>query len=177
MANIFQSKEVLKKTRNARGEAVIVPVYGMYVTGEYKPPYYNNNNGVFINSINTTKATVVDFTEDSVDVKDSFACGLASAAFNVDWNIQLYESETAPDQYTGFSCGICNASFDINFSIKEYERDYYDQPPTFSCGICTLGISVADSIIQVPTIIAEQTPESLLLLTSIQTTKATISDV
>ena len=174
MANIFQSKEVLKKARKPNGEVVIVPVYGMYVSGEYKPPYYNNNNGVFISSINTNKATVADFTTEYIDMHPDFACGLASIDAGVDFNIQTYETVTAPNQ-KDFACGLCAISVDIQFSIQEYGRDYYDLPQSFACGLASLNVDL-NLQISGGHDIANMTPESLLLLTNIRTTAATISN-
>lgn len=43
MANVFRSKEILKKTHqeNHEDNNIVVLVYGVHVSGEYTPPYYD----------------------------------------------------------------------------------------------------------------------------------------
>ena len=88
MANIFRSKEVFKKKstviKNTETDSTlykpfengeIVPVIGVYVTGEYRPPYYNNP-GILLTEINSNKATVADFTQRSTSVKPDYSLNL-----------------------------------------------------------------------------------------------------
>ena len=43
MANVFRSKEVYKHLNyNLHDRNEIVPVQGVYISGEYRPPYYND---------------------------------------------------------------------------------------------------------------------------------------
>lgn len=43
MTNVFRSKEILKKTHqeNHEDNNIVVLVYGVHVSGEYTPPYYD----------------------------------------------------------------------------------------------------------------------------------------
>ena len=59
MAYIIKSDEVYK---HIKGKHKIVPVQGVYVTGEHRPPYYNEA-GVHILSLSTQPATVNDFKD------------------------------------------------------------------------------------------------------------------
>ena len=67
MAYIIKSDEVYK---HIKGKHKIVPVQGVYVTGEHRPPYYNEA-GVHILSLSTQPATVNDFKDVALDQSDA----------------------------------------------------------------------------------------------------------
>lgn len=63
MANVFRSKEVYKNIRFEIDKTKkVVPVQGMYVSGEYRPPYYNEPC-VHIYTFSSQHANVADFQD------------------------------------------------------------------------------------------------------------------
>ena len=63
MANVFRSKEVYKHLKyDLHDRNEIVAVQGVYVSGEYRPPYYNNPI-IRIYEINSNSAKVDDFQD------------------------------------------------------------------------------------------------------------------
>ena len=94
---INNAKEVYYSFRDDRGDRHMVPVRGVYVTGEYKPPSYIEPMLRLV-SIKTTHPKIEEYTEVTknhwsdttnhlydVDVDD---------IFRIDW----YSSRTAPTQ-------------------------------------------------------------------------------
>lgn len=76
MANTFRSKEVYKKLRKeVHNRNTMVAVEGVYVSGQYRPPYYANPMLV-INQIQCNKADVIPYTDDIVEAYDDFTYGI-----------------------------------------------------------------------------------------------------
>ena len=70
VANIFNSKEVYKRIPKVSSkDNPLRKVRGMYVTGDYRPPYYIDSS-LHIMEINTNKPTIVDFTQASASTED-----------------------------------------------------------------------------------------------------------
>lgn len=65
MAQVFRSNEVYKHlAHKLNNKNEMVAVRGVYVSGEYRPPYYNNP-GIRIYELTSSPATVVDFEDKS----------------------------------------------------------------------------------------------------------------
>ena len=63
MASVFRSKEVYKNFRyDIDKTKKVVPVQGVYIASEYRPPYYNNPT-LRIYEISSVHATVVSFQD------------------------------------------------------------------------------------------------------------------
>ena len=63
MANVFRSKEVYKHLKyDLHDRNTIVPVQGVYVSGEYRPPYYNNPV-LMIYEMSSQPAKIDDFQD------------------------------------------------------------------------------------------------------------------
>ena len=70
MANIFRSKDIYKRApKIPSSEDPLRIVKGLYVVGDYKPPYYIGPC-LHITDIKTNKATVVDYTTKSMSYED-----------------------------------------------------------------------------------------------------------
>lgn len=67
MSGYYKSKEVYKQYRDSEGNPHITPVRGLYVGGEYTPPYYIDHN-ITITEITSTKCNAVHYTEESCDL-------------------------------------------------------------------------------------------------------------
>ena len=68
MSNIFRSKEIYKRIPGVSSDNnPLRAVQGMYVSGEYRPPYYIDGF-VRVSKINTTKPKIVDYTAVTKDL-------------------------------------------------------------------------------------------------------------
>lgn len=176
MANIHQSKEVYKKYRNIHGDAVVVPVTGVYVTGIYRPPYYVNH-GLTISSLTTQKATVVDFTEDDATVNTD------NGLYLLDFTMDVYNPDITI--YTTSETNVYNDNglylLDFTMDVANPDITYYSSDSvstTDDVGLYLLDFTmdtVSPTIIDNPTIQKSMAPESMLLITGISTSQAVIS--
>lgn len=70
MSNIFRSKEIYKRIPGVSSDNnPLRAVQGMYVSGEYRPPYYIDGF-IQINKVKTNKATITDYTQDTKSLKN-----------------------------------------------------------------------------------------------------------
>ena len=121
MANVFRSKEVYKKIGkhdNIYGIDIIVPVGehdhpggGMYVTGEYRPPYYTD--GLTLESISSTPATITPLiTIDGRSLSPTTVVfGFTSDP--CDWNVERYGRDFY-DTYTDISMVTFGFEYGLN---------------------------------------------------------------
>lgn len=85
MSGFYKSKEVYKHYRDSNGDPHITPVRGLYVGGEYTPPYYIDHN-ITITEINSTRCDAVEYTTAEYDVKPEnilIATGYSSTSIDV----------------------------------------------------------------------------------------------
>ena len=84
MANIFKSKEVYKHLATGTHEKEsIVAVKGVYVTGEYRPPYYIDA-GLHISGITTQSAVVKNYTTASVTLPNDHILNILPIEIDTD---------------------------------------------------------------------------------------------
>ena len=92
MANVFRSKEVYKHLKHdVYGKNTIVPVKGVYISGEYRPPYYNES-GIRIYEINSKHAKVESFQDISTSNGEDYILKI------VDFSVDVYK--IAPINYS-----------------------------------------------------------------------------
>lgn len=178
MANIFQSKEVYKTIRNETNDGnVIIPVYGVYVTGEYKPPYYNNNNGIVISNINTTKATVVDYTERNTSSTDRVFNVLDLTTNIVTPTIMEY-TLSSTDAGTDAVFNVLDLTMDaVDVEIFSYSQESVNTGNDAVLNVLDLtSDNVSLSVMTYTSQTVNNTPEPMLRITQITTTKATVVD-
>lgn len=172
MSNIFRSKEVFKKiSKDVYDKDTIVPVRGVYISGEYRPPYYNNP-GVQITKIETKKATVVSYTTEYTETEEPFTIGLMG--FSSDSSIQItkYGSEDK-HVYDTFTIGLMG--FDVSEpTFVKYGREYDDTYDNFTIGL--MGFEESDAVsYHRYKIYEDQQPEPCIRLTKLVSTKAEIT--
>lgn len=175
MANVFRSKEVLKKTHNIHGDDVVVPVYGVYVSGEYTPPYYANPT-LHLMSISSVKASVDSMTTEETDISDVFTMGLCRFDVDMTWGIQTYMIEAANLNDQPMTLGLCRLDIDNDIVIEAYENDRINTKNEFTFGMCRFDVTNPISIDILPTQHKHQTPEPILRLSGVTSVKATISN-
>ena len=112
MGSVFRSKEVYKKLKyDLHGKNEIVAVRGVYVSGEYRPPYYNEPI-LKIYEISSQHATVVDFQ----DVAQS--SGADSMVKIVD-----FKAERLIPTITNYSTAERNAGEDSMVKIVDFKAE------------------------------------------------------
>jgi len=142
MANIFRSKEVYKKVgkqESSYDRDVLIPVgedfkpdseYGIYVAGEYRPPYYTD--GLTILGFSSNPALIVDYTSEyKYPTADEgsfiYDFDVTGSAFD----IERYEREyiTLPPDEGSFiyDFGVTGSTFDIERFQKDYEYPPADE--------------------------------------------------
>lgn len=177
MGNIFRSNEVYKHTKTIiNGHHQIIPVRGVYITGEYRPPYYNEP-GIHITSITSTSPTIRDFT----DVERSDEDGMVKVL-----NFSVTRSEPTITNYTvnTVSSGEDTMTKLLEFSVTYNQPSYeWYTSATQNAGEDTmvklLEFTVTRNGIQPITYTTSRqhsTPESMLRLTSLRTEPATIEN-
>ena len=178
MANVFRSKEVYKHLKyelHDRNE--IVPVQGVYVSGEYRPPYYNNPV-LMIYEISSNDCFVEDFQTDETDVYMSETAGIYDFGFSDPvFDIQRYSAQYLDTDIQKTS-GIYSIDFaDPTFTIIRYGREYQDFTDNNTAGIYDISL-------QTPTTTFERysqhtngsTPEPILRLSTLTSDKATVEN-
>lgn len=99
LANIFKSEEVYK--RIPRIDPALNPlraVRGVYVSGPWKPPYYITP-AILISNIESTPATVVDFTELETDAGPDYLLNVLELSATVSTVVEYtkVEVKSSPD--------------------------------------------------------------------------------
>lgn len=168
MANVFRSKEVYKHLKyDLHGKNEIVPVHGVYISGEYRPPYYNES-GISIYEISSKNCNVVDFKIEEVDTARTktammYKIGVSESVYN----IQRYETESVSLK-TIQTAGLYKLDVTkTSYNISRFEKDYINAPSTQTAGMYKIDIS--DSV-YTKTVYGtnrdNSTPEPILRLTS-----------
>jgi hypothetical protein len=178
MANVFRSKEVYKHLKyNLHDRNEIVAVQGVYVSGEYRPPYYNNPT-IRIYTIDSSPAIVADLQVDESNASDVPTVGMyALDTTESVWDIERYSQENADienvDTVGMYGINITDTIWDID----RYERDYIDTN-TDTVGVYSL--SVTDTTLvdyeRYSTELKNNTPEPILRLSTLTSDKATVEN-
>lgn len=178
MANVFRSKEVYKHLKyNLHNRNEIVPVQGVYVSGEYRPPYYNNPL-LMIYEVSSQPAMVNDFQDVNRSSDEDTVVKILD--FSVDFkpvNITNYTtaSESAGDdtvvKMLDFSVDFLQPSFDFYKTISESSgEDTIVKVLDFSTTFLQPSFTYYN---QKQT---NMTPEPMLRLSSLTSEKATIEN-
>ena len=100
MSNIFRSKEIYKRIPGVSSDNnPLRAVQGMYVSGEYRPPYYIDGF-IQVSNIKTNKATIKNYTQDEKSLRNDPVINVTdiSAKKNVDIvNYKITCINTNPD--------------------------------------------------------------------------------
>lgn len=182
MANIFKSKEVYKHLATGTHEKEsIVAVKGVYVTGEYRPPYYIDA-GLHISGITTQSAVVKNYTTTSVTLPNDHILNILP--IEVDTSIvpdvlsYTRAESTLPNDHI---LNILPIEVDTSIvpDILAYSSDKRDLPNDHILNI--LPIEVDETIDPVVIYFNKEylndQYDGSLRIRSISTTKATVSSV
>lgn len=176
MANIFRANEVYKKpSKFLHDKNEMIPVRGVYVTGEYRPPYYSDS-GLTLTSISSTSPTIVNFIDEYKDITDN-TLGFS----NIDCSINSVEyvrftndmCELNPTNTIGFSNINCSIN---NIELYRFEKDHKDIIDN-TLGFANVEFSLdAMQIIRYNESFKSNTPMPILRLINISSETATITD-
>lgn len=188
MANIFRSKEVYKKlsTKVVNDETnstlykpfndgKIVAVRGMYVTGEYRPPYYNTP-GIHITDIRSTIPKIVDYTQKSVDnVKPDYALNIHDIYPENDLKIESY-TRASSDIKGDYALNIHDIYPQDELSILWYTSVKQDIVGDYALNIYDIYPQDELTIQHREYVVYPTAPEPCIRITNMTTVKATIED-
>lgn len=179
MGNIFKSDEVYKHLKyDLHNRNEIVPVRGVYITGVYSPPYYNEPI-IRISSLTSSQPLIEDLTE------TSWANGSDQSMKILDFGVSITPLSLTNYTVTDLDPGSDQFMKILDFSVSPstppltfYEStdrssgtDSFMKVIDFSCTYNGL-TPVIHSIER-----GHSTPEPILRMTRISSGPATITDV
>lgn len=177
MANIFRSKDIYKRLPNASlSDEQLRVVTGVYVIGEYKPPYYIGPC-LQITDINTNRATVVDYTIQNTTHEDHVV-----NLINIDaignlkiTNYTRDEAELQPDHVVNLI--NIDASTDP-LNIVYYTTEFQDVKSDHVVNLVNIDADTSPlDIVYYSTKKYPTNPEPMLRIKSITTTKSTVTNI
>lgn len=178
MSNIFRSKEVYKHPNyNVHDKNEMIPVRGVYVSGEYRPPFYNEPI-LRIDQISSTNCEIIDYTTKYEDINPTTTLVLDHLDIETtEWQISRY-TEGSVDLNPSFVLGLCNIQVrEPNWVIDRYEKSYIDSSPDRMMIVGVFGIEeTSKTIIRLGRSNQHSTPESILRITGLTTEPATITN-
>ena len=173
---INNAKEVYYSFRDDHGDRHMVPVRGVYVTGEYKPPSYIEPMLRLV-SIKTTHPKIEEYTEVSkshtsdtnhhlydVDIDD---------VFRIDW----YSSRTAPSQTADTTQHLYDVDIDDVFRIDWYSSKSTSNTDVTSHHLYDVDIDDYFQFTINPRTIKGSQPEPILRLVEVNINKCIVEDV
>ena len=139
MANVFRSKEVYKHLKyNLHDRNEIVPVQGVYVSGEYRPPYYNNPV-LMIYEMSSQPAKVDDFQDVNRSADEDTVVKILD--FSVNFQTPSITNYTAASESSGEDTVVKILDFSVNFlqpSFTHYNRKQTNMTPEPMLRLSTL---------------------------------------
>ena len=137
MANIFRSKEVYKHLKyDLHNRNEMVAVQGVYITGEYRPPYYNEPC-VHIYEISGQHCIVANFESEEVDTSPSATSGMYKFGLSQStYNINRYGNE-----HIDISSTETSGMYKFGMDFVGYMKTYYSTQSEESTPEPTLRLS------------------------------------
>ena len=171
MSNIFRSKEIYKRIPGVSSDNnPLRAVQGIYVSGEYRPPYYIDGF-IQINRVKTNKATITDYTQDTQSLKNDPVINVTeiSAKKNVDVVYYTRATVSAPNE------PVINVT-DISANMAEIIYFTQDTKPSTEPVINVTEISAKKDvdIVYFKRISFNTNPDHSIRISKVSTTKATI---
>ena len=178
MASVFRSKEVYKHLKyDLHNRNEMVAVQGVYISGEYRPPYYNEP-GIHIYEISGQHCNVADFKTEEVDTSSTETAGMYKFELSqTTYNIRRYSSESkdisATETSGMYKFGMTATSYNIN----RYEKDFIDASSTETAGMYKFGTYFAGYVkTRNLTQRTGSTPEPILRLSSLTSENCVITN-
>lgn len=189
MSNIFRSKEVFKKlstvTKNDETNSKyyqpfedgksIVKVRGVYVTGEYRPPFYIDS-GLTINSIESNQVNIVNYTKEDIELEPDGVLNITDINSHDDLVITPYtvsELELKPDGVLN----IIDVSSPDELNVFWYSHIEVNTDPSGVLNITDINSYNDLAIAFYDEENHETAPEPCLRITSISTNTALVENI
>ena len=126
MANIFRSKEVYKHLKyDLHNRNEMVAVQGVYITGEYRPPYYNEPC-VHIYEISGQDCIVANFESEEVDTSPSETSGMYKFGMDFVGYMKTYYSTQSEESTPEPTLRLSSLTSE-NCVITNYNRTRSDE--------------------------------------------------
>ena len=172
MSNIFRSKEIYKRIPGVSSDNnPLRAVQGMYVSGEYRPPYYIDGF-VQVSNIKTKKATIKNYTQAEKSLRNDPVINVTdiSAKKNVDVVYYTRATVSAPKE------PVINVT-DISANMAEIIYFTQDTKPSTDPVINVTDISAKKNvdIVNYKITCINTNPDHSVRVSKISTTKATIT--
>lgn len=175
---ISYAKEVYYAFRDEEtGTKQLVPVRGVYVTGEYKPPEYVEPI-LRLLEFKTNHPLIEDYIETSATTKSGSSHHLYDIDLDATFVVEAYTQATAPAQKQGSSHHLYDINVDATFVIEPYQST--TTPPQKHGSTHHLYDIIVDPtcVISVKTtVIGGSQPEPILRMIEFNVSSATIEDV
>lgn len=176
MANIFRTKEVYKRLKGVPNDQnPLRAVRGVYVCGYSTKPYYISPT-LRISDIQTTKATVVNYTTKNENAyEDSYNIAMTdinSNEFTVVRYTKAYDS-SYENSYNIAMTDINSGKFDVLYYGKSYTQSYEN---SYNIAMTEFNSTKVNYLIY-KTEKLDTIPEPTLRIKSIETTTASIEDI
>lgn len=171
MPNIFKSKEVYKhlKVTSERPPGKMVPVQGLYVSGEFRPPYYTEGQ-VHITDFTSTPGSAVSFK--NVSRTDEDGC-VKVLDFSIDTGSISITNYTTASANAGEDCCVKVLDFWVEPNLN-LTYDWYktvSQSAGEDCCVKVIDFTIdSNNIFPLTTYLKAKnnsTPEPILRLTGI----------
>lgn len=176
--NVFRTKEIYKHIPyDVHNKNEIVPVRGVYVSGEYSPPYYNEPC-ILVTQLSSQHATVDDFETDQFDISPTETSGLYNIGLTAStYTLQRYERNWEDISPTKTS-GLYNISATSStYTLQRYEKDIDDISPTETSGLYNIGIKSSTYVKTTFSVLkTSSTPEPILRITNLSSEDCTVTD-
>ena len=176
---ISNAKEIYHKLpRDTSGNSSLVPVRGVYVTGEYKPPIYTDPS-LNLLSITTNKSTVEDWVERYVTTTDiKTTHHLYDVSVDSTFRIDNYTTANMTPQTDHTTHHLYDIYMDPTFNIESYTTEQL-APQIDKAGQHLYDFTI-DSDFEISyksAIIGGSQPESTLRIVELSTGAATIMNI
>ena len=178
MSNVFKTNEVYKHLKHGfKPQETITPVRGMYVSGEYRPPYYNDGV-VAIVDFQATSAIAVSFKSEYTELEPIQTSGMYQINVSTPTlHMQRYTrefKELDPIETSGMY--KMDVSSPVLY-VSRYERDYDKTYDLDVCGMYQLDVS--DPTFHLTRYYKDygnSTPEPILRITGFTTAACTVEN-
>lgn len=120
MGIYYKSKEVYKQHRDLQGVSKIIPVRGLYVSGEHYEAMYIDH-AITVDQFTSSPFTIVDYTTISTSQTDH-SVNLIDVTGNVTASLERYTSSTIPNQ-TDHSVNLIHVDGSVDVTLDRYTTD------------------------------------------------------
>ena len=178
MADVFKSQEVYKHVNyNLHDRNEMIAVRGVYVTGEYRPPYYNEPT-LMLSYIRGIDTEIVNFETEEAESTTPQTVGMYKFGLSGStYDIQRYSTESTDASNTNtvgmYKFGLSSSSY----NIQRYEKDYEDASNANTVGMYKFTCPPTQyQVIRSPITHTNSTPEYGLGLSFLRSDSATVEN-